>query len=232
MSRKSTLRSSRSILWEVAAPVVRWPMRSPVRLGGTLAALLVVLWIFSHVGGGQGSASAASTSVSLSTSMASATSPVAASSTSVSPSGSASTPAPGPTAATGGPVSVSLAQTRMTAFMEAWVATKGKTAAQWRKGMERYEDEALRAGMRYASPSRVPAHKLTGQVKTSIVQGGQGATGLVPTDAGTMFVSAVSDGSTWWVVDVEPLPVKATNKPSTTHKARVTNKPSSTATKR
>lgn len=43
VSRKSSLNSSRTVLWEVAAPLLRWPLHSPWRLLGTVAACIALM---------------------------------------------------------------------------------------------------------------------------------------------------------------------------------------------
>lgn len=44
--------SSSSVVWQVVAPVVRWPLWSPARLAMVLAAVVAVCFVLSALHGG------------------------------------------------------------------------------------------------------------------------------------------------------------------------------------
>jgi hypothetical protein len=95
-----------------------------------------------------------------------------------------------------------LASSAALSFTREW-ANHARPAAQWLAAVSRYADPEFAAQLRSTDPANVPASKVTGR-PTPVSVFFASASVEVPTDAGTMVVDLVSDGTSWRVVDIHP----------------------------
>lgn len=216
--------SSRAVLWEVLAPVVRWPLRSPMRFVGSIAAMCLAVLMIS--GGSEepsqsGTDDAAATTAGREPAGAPLLGPVGVAPQQLplpigaleqaeTPSdplmdepgdpvaddpGDPSTDEPGPAKAP------SVATDRARAFMKAW-ANPDLSAKKWRAGVAPFADPVLAEGFAKTDPNNVPASKVNGIKPLEVTD--QSIVYRVGTDAGDMRLVMTSDGITWWVSELTP----------------------------
>lgn len=216
--------SNRGVLWEVVAPVARWPLYSPLRLGALVGVLLVALMLLGRVNGGGGApltAAVPSTSPAQPAAATGTPEPEQGSSTSTTP--SSSTPEV-PTEQVAPPPVTGKAAQSLTApeakdvgnrFMRAWV-DKGKPADEWRKALRPLVAPSLADQYAGVTPEAVPARRVTGPVQVvSASEEGDVVELRAPTDAGPVRLGVSSDrAGRWVVVTVEPADEPAPSKAS------------------
>lgn len=197
--------SSKGILWEVLAPVVRWPLRSAGRLVAVVVALVLVLFVSARLSGGDGGDAVASPAVTASTSTAAETptaSPTPTSSTSQSPTPRPSV-SPTPTAPAVPAVAVKTAST----FLTAW-ARPTVPQAQWYAAVKPLATPDLAQGLAVTDPRNVPASKVKGALEPREVSPNLTAPTravlVADTDGGQMAVTVVLVGKAWLVQSIAP----------------------------
>lgn len=203
-------RSNKAVLWDVLAPVVRWPLRSRTRAALVAVAVVAVVVMgtrLSATGSTDGSEAAATPSQTSSESSAAESSATPPETDSSSTSDEAeeedgATPTTAPRKA--------LDLGRM--FGEAWGNTKGVTADQWRSRLIPLADPYLAqnlAAMYPGSPSTVKSVKSTTWDET-------GGVVTVETSSGSLDLELVTDHEGYLVSIITPGPAK---KPTATAKA-------------
>jgi hypothetical protein len=175
--------TTRGLLWELLAPIVRWPMYSPKRLVAVLVGLTVAVFVIGKV---------SSDPLSVAQTAASSISPTVSST--VSPAATSSTEASDPV-----PTSDALQVAR--AFVKAWAQPQLSPNAWWRQ-VSRYTDEGFGQALGSTNPAQVPATRLRSVRLVS--QEGDRAEVNVRTDGPTVRVLLVKDDSRWQVVNLLP----------------------------
>jgi hypothetical protein len=188
----------------------RWPLYSPRRFFSCIAVVLLLIAGSNMVLGAAGSGKPGPDAASGTPSPAPATSdsgtPTDSPSTQVPPAANggetttSATPTPSPKPARpGGAVQ---AQQVALLFTTAWV-DHNRPQQQWLAAISRYADPEFAAQLRSVDPKNVPAGKVAGQPHATAVFFAS-ATVEIPTDAGVMVISLVSDGTAWRVTDISP----------------------------
>lgn len=193
--------TSRGILWEVLAPVIRWPLRSPTRLAAVVGGVLLAMVLSARLGAGGDPAPSPSPSPSVSAASSSATpssTPQVTSSPSSTP-GSSSTP----TAAALPPAAASVAQS----FLAAW-ARPDVAQPAWFAALKPLSTPDLAAGLARTDPRNVPALTVTGDFEPREVSPNLTAPTravlVADTTTGQIAVTVVLQGETWLVQQIAP----------------------------
>lgn len=197
--------SSKGILWEVLAPIVRWPLRSPARFYTVVGVALVVLFAGARLSDGGGSASATevpsatptqSESSTPTSTPASPTSTATATSSSAAPSASATTTALPPAASTAA-----------TTFLKTW-ARPTLPQSQWLAAVKPLATPDLAKGLAVTDPRNIPANQVTGGLSPREVSPNFTAPTRVvfvgETNAGAMAVTVVKGKAGWLVQSIAP----------------------------
>lgn len=193
--------TSRGILWEVLAPVIRWPLRSPTRLAAVVGGVLLVMVLSARLGAGGDPAPSPSPSPSVSASSSSATpsTPPPVTSSPASTPG-ASTPPP---AAALPPAASSVAQS----FLTAWARPEVAQPA-WFAALKPLSTADLAAGLAQTDPRNVPALTLTGDLEPREVSPNLAAPTravlVADTTTGQIAVTVVLQGKAWLVQQIAP----------------------------
>ena len=219
-------RQTQGVLWDVVAPWVRWPLYSPRRLFGVVAALVLAIVLWQALSEASTGTESSSTSTGVpaaapggSSTTPSATDPAVSPSAVTSPAGALATrpvsPAPeptGPATGTPGPAVPAVpsgAQEAASGFVTAW-ARPSVPAQQWLAGVQGYLAPELERSMSYTDPTRIPASKVIGAARmVHLLPDATGASFEVPTDAGAMRVEVVLVEGRWLASDVAPAAVTA-----------------------
>lgn len=211
--------SSRGVLWEVIAPVVRWPLHSPLRLVLVIVGALTAMCLLGAIGdigdeeADQTSSSSTSSSSTSSTSSAS-TSPTSPSSSS---SSSSSTSEPRTDHDHGSESTEELRARAKAAAPAVKVASsladdlekyrKASKAVWWKKvqpSLSKNGEKQLRS----KSPSGVGFTKVTGKPRLLVTEVDMGPRYVnvgVPTDKGTYLFLVERTGKSWGVASVSKL---------------------------
>ena len=208
--------ATRGVIWDVLAPIVRWPLHSPARLATVLALAILAGITAAQMSGGTPTTPPAP----LSTTTTSTPSETDATSTS----SACQTCTPAPAAATTTTLTLSTTAVNTTnpsqgaaaaakaaeGFVAAWAQPK-LPQPQWFAGVRDYLSSPLAEAMQYTTPSQVPAAKVTGQARplqlTPSPNNPTSGTYVVPTDAGDMRVALTLSQGRWLVDSIEPASV-------------------------
>lgn len=197
--------TSRGILWEVLAPVVRWPLYSPARLLTVLAVVAAVVLVLPRVAGPGEGPPAASPAASATASPGS--SPGDQRDSPDGPSPSTTTPAPGGSSSPPGPDLPAAATTAATTFLTSW-ARPAVPQRSWYAALAPLATPDLAQGLAVTDPRNVPATRVTGPLEPEEVSPNLTApTSVVfvaATDAGAVAVTVTLTGSAWLVAHVAP----------------------------
>ena len=182
-------------MWsEILRPILRWPLRSPLRLLASVAAALVLIF-----GLGSLNRQDDDTRPAAQTTSSTQTRPQGAGPSGQSTAGGASLldedeeEAPEPPA---------IAAQRAAAFLTAW-ARPAIPAEQWRADLAPFADPLLAQGLALTDPVNVPASRVEDSGKL-VRAATRSALYDFATDAGTVRVTMTSDGIAWWVSEVTP----------------------------
>lgn len=215
--------STRGVLWEVIAPVVRWPLRSPARLIGTIVAGIVLMCAVGRLDGGQDTAPEPATSSTSSTSTPSTSSPT---STASSPTSTTTPTATGSSTSSTASASPSPRSTSSAADTdrEDWGSTKALSAqekaarpavskartlatkvvahrtsprATWWKAVRPYLSPSGRQQLEQLGPRGLPFTKVTGKAGLIVTEADMGkrfTSVAVPTNKGTYLFLVEKSG--------------------------------------
>ncbi len=196
--------TSRGILWEVLAPVIRWPLRSPARLATVVGAVFLVLVLSARLGSGDTPMSP-DPSQSPSTSGSSTLVQSSPSSSAVPSSTVVGTPVASPTAA-----AVALppaASAAATSFLTAW-ARPNVAQADWFAALKPLSTPDLGAGLARTDPRNVPVLTVTGDFEAREVSPNLAAPTravlVADTTTGLIAVTVVLQGKAWLVQQIAP----------------------------
>lgn len=210
--------TSRGVLWEVIAPIVRWPLHSPLRFTlvviGTITALCL-LGSLGRAGGGQAEPAASSSSTSETSSSPGGTSSSSPSSSSPSPSPSSSS-----TSSARADSSEWGASQEERERAEPAVKVAGQLARdlvdhrkssreKWWKAISPHLSKTGQKQMKQLSPGKVGFTKLTGDpglLVTDVEMGEQYTNVAVPTDKGTyLFLVEATGDKSWQVASISKM---------------------------
>ncbi|MFE6645850.1 hypothetical protein ACFVJS_04770 [Nocardioides sp. NPDC057772] len=168
--------TTRGVLWEVIAPVLRWPMRSPFRFFSVVVGIVFVIWLIAQWSDAPDAEPAAQPergSVSAGQSPSATGSPV---------------PDPGAAA---------------TKFVAAW-ARPDLTTEQWWAGINAARpDESLAQALGTTDPANIEATKVVGSPKV-LDQTDREARVEVTTDGPTVIVYLTLVDNVWYVANILP----------------------------
>ena len=172
--------TTRGVLWEVIAPVLRWPMRSPFRFFSVVVGIVFVIWAISQWSdapdadpASQPDRGSASSTAGGSASAGGSAAPV---------------PDPGPAATT---------------FVAAW-ARPDLSNDQWWDGINAaHPDESLAQALGTTDPASVPATKVVGSPKV-LDQTESEARVEVATDGPKVVVYLTLIDNVWHVANILP----------------------------
>lgn len=195
MARRS---SNSGVVWQVIAPWVRWPLRSPTRLAMVLVGLTLVFIVASNVTHRVDSADAAPAATPASDAGTTTSSPGPSLTSTIPPTAapsSASTTAGQPAAASApaGDTPGSVAA----AFVTLW-ARPDVTQPSWSQALQPMAAQAYGQELTTVLPVNVPARSVTGAAPAEVT--GAQAYVVVTTDVGTVRV-ALTDAAQGWRVD-------------------------------
>lgn len=176
--------TTKGILWEVVAPVARWPVRSPLRLCMVTAAIVLLLVAVAHLTGGDANT----------TSAVSAERHTVATATSGSSTSSASSVAV--------PSNQSLS-TQARKFVVAWARPRLSQAAWWHGILAGRPAMTFAQALSQTDPSTIPATKVTGPARVLSTTPTLVSV-RVPTDAGDVMVVLAPTGGRWLVTNLLP----------------------------
>jgi hypothetical protein len=167
--------TTRGLLWEMVAPAVRWPLRSPLRFFGSLFAVLLVLALVSRFSGSSSTPAGASPA----------------------------TPTSSSSSATSGEANVP-ALVVATRFVTAWARPKAETESWWEGINSVGVDPALAQVLGQTDPRAIPATEVVGTAEL-VEETDSTASVEVHTDGPTVLVSLIrSPGSGWIVSNILP----------------------------
>lgn len=171
--------TTRGVLWEVIAPLLRWPMRSPFRFFSVVVGIVFVIWVIAQWSDAPDAEPAAQPERGSS----------ASAGASASASGSAA-PVPDPGAAA-------------TKFVAAW-ARPDLTTDEWWVGINAaHPDESLAQALGTTDPATVPATKVVGTAKV-LEQTDSEARVEVATDGPKVIVYLTLIDNVWYVANILP----------------------------
>lgn len=192
-------------MWsEILRPILRWPLRSPLRLLASIAAVLVLIFGLGSLNRQGGNTRP----------IAQATATTDEQSGADQPSGQDSGGGAGgldEDEEEAAPEPPAIAVQRAAAFLTAW-ARPTVPADQWRADLAPFVDPLLAQGLALTDPVNVPASRVV-DAGTLVRSATRSALYDFATDAGTVQVTMTSDGITWWVSEVTPQ--KATSRADT-----------------
>lgn len=199
--------SSRGILWEVLAPIVRWPLQSPARFFTVLGVAVVVLFTGARLSGGTGSNEASTGQPSSTPTGSSVTSSPSSSASEPSSSSPSSTSSSSPSASASSPTLPAAASKTASSFLTAWARPTVAQAA-WLAAVKPLATPELAKGLAMTDPRNVPATKVTGALSPREVSPNltapTRAVFVGETDAGPMGVTVVKSGAAWLVQSIAP----------------------------
>lgn len=224
MARSSS--ATRGVLWDVVAPVIRWPLYSPLRLI-TVLSVMVLAGIgaaqISDGAAGEGGAQSPSSGSTMSVASGTPATPLSSvgSTPTATASGDCSTCAQTPaTSSTPTNTSSTLGASSTTGAAAASAAAEAFTVAwaqprlpqpQWFAGVRDYLSPQFAQSMQYTTPDQVPASKVTGPARPFQLEPSPenptSGTYLVPTDAGDMRVTLTLIEGRWLIGSIEPASV-------------------------
>lgn len=175
--------TTRGLLWEMLAPVLRWPLYSPRRLVGTILAAVLLLAVVTRLGGGPAGDGPAAVRDSVT--------------------GSVTSPSPGAASAPSVVVAPAVVATR---FVTAWAKPR-LTIADWYDGiLAAGVDEGLAQVLGQTDPTTIPATRIIGPA-TVIAEGDETAQVTIRTDGPTVLVALTrpAEGSGWVVSNILPV---------------------------
>lgn len=203
--------TTRGVLWDVLAPVLRWPLHSPARAGACLMALMIALCGLGAINNGdeEGAPQSQETS-STSTSTTSTSSTTSEPTTAPRPSSPSTTPTPTSSTSTATPSAprepqLSAAQikkgrpavAKAARLADRLVAHRDKPRKSWWKRVKGDLSTSGRSQMLQRGPKGTPFTKVTGkpgQVVTEGDMGGRFTSVAVPTDRGTYLFLVEKSG--------------------------------------
>lgn len=172
--------TTRGVLWEVIAPLLRWPMRSPFRFFSVVVGIVFFIWVIAQWSDAP-DADPASQPERASASAAESTSASA---------GASAAPVPDPAAAA-------------TTFVAAW-ARPDLTTDEWWAGINAANpDESLAQALGTTNPATVPATKVVGPAKV-LEQTDSEARVEVTTDGPKVIVYLTLVDNVWYVANILP----------------------------
>ncbi|TQL70627.1 hypothetical protein FB381_4566 [Nocardioides albertanoniae] len=172
--------TTRGVLWEVIAPLLRWPMRSPLRFFSVVAAIVFVIWGISQ----WSDAPDADPASQPERGSASASAGGSASA------GASAAPVPDPGAAA-------------TKFVAAW-ARPDLTTDQWWAGINAaHPDESLAQALGTTDPATIDATKVVGSPQV-LEQTDSEASVDVATDGPKVTVYLTLIDNVWYVANILP----------------------------
>jgi hypothetical protein len=183
-------------------PIWQWPLRSPARLGLTLAGVVAIAVGVSLAIGALGGTAPGTGLLSTGASSDGGTR-----AGSRSTAGAVATPAPTllPPAADPAPSTLPLSEAPAAAidlaarWSAAWLRpAAGTTGAQWLEGLRPYTTEEYLSTLTNVDPANVPATRVTGEARPVRVAAGSVQV-EVPTDAVTLLVLVVETDTGWRV---------------------------------
>ncbi|MGH3351484.1 MAG: hypothetical protein ACRDPS_12540 [Nocardioides sp.] len=170
--------TTRGVLWEVIAPVLRWPMRSPFRFFSVVVGIVFLVWVIAQ----WNEAPEAEPATQPERGAPSASGSASA--------GASAAPVPDPGAAA-------------TKFVAAW-ARPDLTNDQWWAGINAARpDESLAQALGTTDPATVPATKVVGTAKV-LEQNGSEARAEVTTDGPKVVVYLTLVDNVWYVANILP----------------------------
>ena len=170
--------TTRGVLWEVIAPVLRWPMRSPLRFFSVVVGIVFVIWLIAQWSDAPDAEPAAQ--------------PERGSAT--------AEQSPG---ATGSPAPVPDPRPLATKFVAAW-ARPDLTTDQWWEGINAARpDESLAQALGTTDPATVPATKVVGAAEVLEQTDGE-ARVEVTTDGPKVIVYLTLVDNVWYVANILP----------------------------
>lgn len=173
--------TTRGVLWEVIAPLLRWPMRSPFRFFSVAVGIVFVIWVIAQWSDAPDAEPAAQPERGASASASAGASGSA---------GASVAPVPDPGAAA-------------TKFVTAW-ARPDLTSEQWWAGINAANpDESLAQALGPIDPVTVPATKVVGPPKV-LEQNDSEARVEVATDGPKVIVYLTLIGNVWYVANILP----------------------------
>jgi hypothetical protein len=216
-----TTTTTKGLLWEMVAPAARWPLRSPARLVAVIVAVLLVVWGFGRLAGGDeggdlGPAGATGSSEPSIT-------------VSASPTPTASATATATASPTADPVAAAVVVAAR--FVKAW-ARPDLTRARWLAGLNAVGlDEGLSQALTLTDPATIPARRATGSPKL-LDANATAAQVQVTTDGPTVLVilTRTKPGEVWLASNILPVKDPAVEKRNQTKsKSKSKSKPKSRA---
>ncbi|MFE6509392.1 hypothetical protein ACFVDI_20130 [Nocardioides sp. NPDC057767] len=170
--------TTRGVLWEVIAPVLRWPMRSPFRFFSVVVGIVFVIWLIAQWSDAPDAEPAAQPE-------------------------RGSVSAEQSPSATGSPAPVPDPRPLATKFVAAW-ARPDLTTDQWWEGINAARpDESLAQALGTTDPATVPATKVVGAAKVLEQTDGE-ARVEVTTDGPKVIVYLTLVDNVWYVANILP----------------------------
>ena len=170
--------TTRGVLWEVIAPVLRWPMRSPFRFFSVVVGIVFVIWLIAQWSDAPDAEPASQ------------------------PERGSVSAEQGPSA-TGSPAPVPDPLPLATKFVTAW-ARPDLTTEQWWAGINAARpDESLAQALGTTDPATVPATKVVGAAKVLEQNDGE-ARVEVTTDGPKVIVYLTLVDNVWYVANILP----------------------------
>ncbi|GAA2724015.1 hypothetical protein [Cellulomonas aerilata] len=197
-------------MWHLFGPLIRWPLHSPLRLLGVIAAAVVAVMLLGAVNdrGTAGEPVAAGTTAATATPTP-GRQPLATPSPSPSPTGrtdgTAGGTAGGTDALSSDPTEddpVLAAQQAAAEFVSVW-ARPDLDAATWQAGLAEHSTPELLASLTDADPANVPAVTVAGQ-PVEVAANAEAGVFDVPTTGEFVRVHVQLVDGTWLATDVEP----------------------------
>ena len=171
--------TTRGVLWEVIAPVLRWPMRSPFRFFSVVVGIVFVIWLIAQWSDAPDAEPASQ------------------------PERGAAASAKQSATATGSPAPVPDPRPLATKFVAAW-ARPDLTTEQWWAGINAARpDESLAQALGTTDPATVPATKVVGAPKVLEQTDGE-ARVEVTTDGPKVIVYLTLLDNVWYVANILP----------------------------
>lgn len=170
--------TTRGVLWEVIAPVLRWPMRSPFRFFSVVVGIVFVIWLIAQWSDAPDAEPAAQPERGTASAQQSAS-------------------------ATGSPAPVPDPTPLATKFVAAW-ARPDLTTDEWWAGINAARpDESLAQALGTTDPATVPATKVVGPAKVLEQTDGE-ARVEVTTDGPKVIVYLTLVDNVWYVANILP----------------------------
>lgn len=170
--------TTRGVLWEVIAPVLRWPMRSPFRFFSVVVGIVFVIWLIAQWSDAPDADPAARPE-------------------------RGSVSAEQSPSATGSPAPVPDPRPLATKFVAAW-ARPDLTTDQWWEGINAARpDESLAQALGTTDPATVPATKVVGAAEVLEQTDGE-ARVEVTTDGPKVIVYLTLVDNVWYVANILP----------------------------